>query len=106
MTAKIGGYSTSEAVAPLKGSNTGSVAPDKSQGEAAAAVTATSQTGDQLTLTANARSLQKLSDVITQAPVVNATKVASIKQAVSSGTYQVDSARVAHKILQFESGLK
>ena len=106
MTAKIGGFSTSEPVAPVKGSNSGGVVADKPQSEPAAAASATSQTGDHLTLTANARSLQKLSDVIAQAPVVNTAKVASIKQAVANGTYQVDSARVAHKILQFESGLK
>ncbi|HUE12254.1 MAG TPA: flagellar biosynthesis anti-sigma factor FlgM [Steroidobacteraceae bacterium] len=103
MSAKITGYSPSEAVAPLKGSNTGGVAPDKSQGDAAAS---TSQTGDHVTLTDSARSLQKLSEAIAQAPVVNAAKVASIKQAVNGGTYQVDSASVAKKLLQFETGLK
>ena len=82
-------YSTTEPLAPPKGSSTGSVA-DKSQGEASAAAATTSQTGDHVTLTDSARSLQKLSDAIAQAPVVNAAKVASIKQAVSSGTYKVD----------------
>jgi len=103
--AKISGYPATEPVAPLKGSNTGSAVTDKPQGEAAGAATA-SQTGDQVTLTSSARSLQKLSEAVAQAPVVDAKKVASIKQAVNSGAYQVDSARVADKILQFESGLK
>ena len=57
-------------------------------------------------MTDSARSLQKLSEAIAQAPVVNAAKVASIKQAVNGGTYQVDSASVAKKLLQFETGLK
>jgi negative regulator of flagellin synthesis FlgM len=104
--AKISGYSTSEPIAPPKGSNTGSVVADKSQSDATAAAAATSQTGDHVTLTDSARSLQKLSEAIAQAPVVNATKVASIKQAVNGGTYKVDSARVADKMLQFETGLK
>ena len=104
MPAKISGYSTSEPVAPLKGTSTGSsVAPDKSQSDAASS---TSQTGDHVTLTDSARSLQKLSEAIAQVPVVNAAKVASIKQAVNGGTYQVDSASVAEKLLQFETGLK
>jgi negative regulator of flagellin synthesis FlgM len=103
--AKIGGYSTSEPLAPPKGSSTGSVAADKTQADAAAS-SSTAQTGDQVTLTTSARSLQKLSDAIAQAPVVNSAKVSSIKQALANGTYKVDSASVADKMLQFENGLK
>ena len=108
MPAKIGGYSTSEPIAPPKGSNTGGVAADKTQADAAAAPSSpsTAQTGDQVTLTSSARSLQKLSDAIAQTPVVNSAKVSSIKQALANGTYQVDSAKVADKIIQFENGLK
>lgn len=105
MPAKISGYSTSEPLAPLKGSSTGGVAADKPQSDAAAP-SSTSQTGDHVTLTTSARSLQKLSDAVAQAPVVNAAKVASIKQALAGGTYQIDSASVADKMIQFEKGLK
>ena len=104
MPSKISGYPTSEPLAPPKGSNSGSVAADKPSTDAAGGVTA--QTGDHVTLTTSARSLQKLSDAIAQAPVVDASKVASIKQAVSSGSYSVNSSRVADKLLQAESGLK
>jgi len=57
-------------------------------------------------LTTSARSLQKLEETIANTPVVNTSKVASVKQQLSSGSYQVDSARVAGKLLQFESGLQ
>jgi negative regulator of flagellin synthesis FlgM len=103
--AKISGYSTSEPVALPKSSNSNSVVADKSQNDASAAAS-TSQTGDQLTLTDSARSLQKLSDAIARAPVVNASKVAAVKQAVNNGTYQINAGSVADKLLQFESGLK
>jgi negative regulator of flagellin synthesis FlgM len=102
---KISGYPTTEQLAPLKGSTTPNVAADKSQTDASA-TSSTAQTGDHVTLTTSARSLQKLSEAIAQAPVVNASKVATIKQAVSEGTYQIDSGRVADKMLQFENGLK
>jgi len=100
---KISGFPTSEPIAPPKGSGTGGVVADKSQSDQASVA---SQTGDHVTLTTSARSLQKLSEAIAQAPVVNADKVASVKQAVNNGTYQVDSGRVADKMLQFEKGLK
>jgi negative regulator of flagellin synthesis FlgM len=103
---KISGYAASEPLAPIKGSNTPSTVADKSQGEAAAAAAPTAQTGDHVTLTDSARSLQKIEEAVAKAPVVNAGKVASVKQAVQSGTYQIDAGRVADKLLQFESGLK
>ena len=103
MPGKISGFTPSEPIAPPKGSSTGGVVADKSQSEQAGVA---SQTGDHVTLTTSARSLQKLSEAVAQAPVVNADKVASVKQAVNGGTYQVDSGRVTDKLLQFEKGLK
>lgn len=106
MTVKISAYSPTEPVAPVKGSNSGSVAADKTQGEAAGASAQTSQSGDTVTLTDSARSLQKIEEAVAKAPVVNASKVAAVKHAVNSGTYKVDAGRVADKMLQFERGLK
>ena len=106
MTDKISAYSTAEPVAPVKSSTSGSAVSDKSQGEASAAGASTPQTGDTVTLTSSARSLQKIEEAIAKAPVVNASKVAAVKQAVDSGTYQINAGRVADKLLQFESGLK
>ena len=103
MPGKISGFTASEPIAPPKGSSTGGVVADKSQSEQASVA---SQAGDHVTLTTSARSLQKLSEAVAQAPVVNADKVASVKQAVNGGSYRVDSGRVADKILQFEQGLK
>jgi negative regulator of flagellin synthesis FlgM len=106
VTVKISAYSPTEPVAPVKGSNNGSVVADKTHGEASGASAQTSQSGDTVTLTDSARSLQKIEEAVAKAPVVNASKVAAVKHAVSSGTYKVDAARVADKMLQFERGLK
>jgi negative regulator of flagellin synthesis FlgM len=106
VTDKISAYSTAEPVAPLKGSNGSGVVADKSQGEAAAAGASAAQAGDTVTLTNSARSLQKIEEAVAKAPVVNAAKVAAVKQAVNSGTYQVNAGQVADKLLQFERGLK
>ena len=105
MSNKIGGFAAAEPVAPVKGSNSNAVATEK-QGEAAGANAAATQSTDQVTFTDSARSLQKIEETIAKTPVVNSSKVAAVKQAISSGTYQVDSGRVADKLLQFERGLK
>ncbi len=104
MTDKISAYSTTEPIAPVKGSNGNGVVTDKSQNSEPSAASA-AQTGDTVTLTNSARSLQKIEEAVAKVPVVNAAKVAAVKQAISSGTYQVDAGRVADKLLQFERGL-
>ena len=106
MTDKISAYSPAEPLAPIKGSNSNSAVTDKPQGEASGAGASAAQTGDTVTLTDSARSLQKIEEAAAKAPVVNASKVAAVKQALQSGTYQVDAGRVAEKLLQFERGLK
>ena len=106
MTDKISAYSTAEPVAPVKGSNSSGVVTDKPQGEPAGASAAKPGSRDTVTLTHSARSLQKIEEAVAKAPVVNASKVAAVKQAISSGTYQIDAGRVADKLLNFERGLK
>jgi negative regulator of flagellin synthesis FlgM len=103
---KIGGYSASEPLAPVKGSNSNGAVADKSQADGSGTASSTAQTGDHVTLTDSARTLQKIEEAVAKTPVVNAAKVASIKQAVQSGTYQVDAGRVAGKLMQFEKGMK
>ena len=108
MPDKISGYKATQPLAPVKGSKANTPVADQSGSDAAtgAASTATSQSSDHVTLTDSARSLQKIEEAIAKAPVVDTAKVAAIKQAVSSGTYQIDTGRVADKLLQFERGLK
>jgi negative regulator of flagellin synthesis FlgM len=105
VTDKISGFSTPEPVAPVKGSNSGGVVAEKPQGEASTS-SGSAATGDHVTLTDSARALQKIEEAVAKSPVVNAQKVAAVKQAVGSGTYQIDAARVADKLLKFERGLK
>src|SRR5258708_29355368 len=84
VTDKISAYAAAEPVAPIKGSNSNGVVADKAQGEAQAAGAAASKTGDTVTLTNSARSLQKIEEAVAKAPVVNASKVAAVKQTTNS----------------------
>lgn len=106
MTNKISGYPTTEPVTAIKGSSSSAAVVDKSQTESSSSAAKTTHAADQVTLTSNARTLQKVEDRIAKAPTVDTAKVAQVKQAVSDGSYQVDSGRVADKLLQFERGLK
>jgi negative regulator of flagellin synthesis FlgM len=105
VTEKISGFSAAEPVVPVKGSKGSQSAVDRSK-ESSQETSSTAQTGDQVTLTSSARSLQKLEETIAKTPVVNSDKVAAVKQSISSGTYQVDAGRTADKLLHFERGLK
>lgn len=70
--------------------------------------TGKSSTADTVSLSDNALQLGKLDSSIAAAPapVVDTQRVEQIKQAISDGTYQVDPAKVADKLMQFESILK
>jgi len=105
---RISGYKASDPLTTVKGSGSGAQAVDKAQGSAASTSTvasAGSSTADQVTLTGSAITLQKLSEAIANAPVVNTQKVATVKTSVQNGTYQIDAGRVADKMLQYENGL-
>jgi negative regulator of flagellin synthesis FlgM len=104
VTDKISGISTAEPVAKPAGSGSNALVTDKSQGEGSAAATA--QTGDHVTLTDSARSLQRIEEAVAKTPVVNAGKVAAVKQAIGAGTYKIDPARIADKLIKYERGLK
>ena len=108
MPDKISGYKATQPLAPLKGAKGNAPVADQSGSDTSpgTASAAAPQASDHVTLTDSARSLQKIEEAIAKAPVVDTAKVATIKQAVRSGTYQIDSGRVADKLLQFERGLK
>ena len=107
MPNKISGYNATDAGAKVLGSSSGVQAADKTQGAAAAAAAGNvPPAGDQVTLTGSARLLQKLSEAVAGAPVVNAAKVASVKLAIQNGTYKVDAGQVADKLMKFERGLE
>ncbi len=87
-------------------------APDKSAGAAEqrpAAVAGQEESGrsasDTLNLTDTAAQLRRLEKHLATLPSDSTQRVESIRQAVTSGTYQVNPARIADKLLGFEVAL-
>ncbi len=65
-----------------------------------------STTADTVSLSDNAVQLGKLENTVASTPVVDTQRVEQVKQAIREGSYEVDPAKVADKLMQFESILK
>lgn len=68
--------------------------------------TGKSSTADTVSISENAAQLGKIGNTIDSAPVIDTQRVEAVKQAIADGTYEVDAAKVADKLMQFESILK
>jgi negative regulator of flagellin synthesis FlgM len=95
MSNKISGYGPTTTVV-TGGTRTPGVA--SSAGDAPQ-VSGAAATGDSVTLTNSARTLQKLSEAVAAAPVVDGAKVEAVKSQIAANTYKVDSLKVASKLL-------
>jgi negative regulator of flagellin synthesis FlgM len=62
-----------------------------------------STTSDTISLSENAVQLGKLESSVVTIPVSDTQRIEQIKQAIMEGSYQIDSAKVAEKLMQFEA---
>lgn len=65
-----------------------------------------SATSDTVSLSENAVQLGKLESSVVSMPVSDTQRIEQVKQAIMDGSYTIDPAKVAEKLMQFEAILK
>jgi flagellar biosynthesis anti-sigma factor FlgM len=76
----------------------------QSRGEAPKTETPVS-TGDTVNITQSGLLMSRLEEAVQQAPVVDAARVADIKERIAAGTYEFDDRRTADGLLKLERDL-
>ena len=71
------------------------------QGRATAA-NKSAAVSDTVNITQSGLLMSKLEELVQSTPIVDRDRVAAIKDALASGTYEIDDQRVADKVLRFE----
>jgi negative regulator of flagellin synthesis FlgM len=61
--------------------------------------------GDQVSLTTAAQQLRDLEQNVAAQPVVDADRVAAVKDALTNGSYAIDPERIAGKLMSLEKAL-
>ncbi len=64
-----------------------------------------SSTADTVSLSDNAVQLGKVDNTAITAPVVDAKRVEQVKQAISDGSFKIDTDKIADKLMKFETVL-
>lgn len=57
---------------------------------------------DTVSITQSGLLMSKLEEIVHGTPVVDSERVAALKDAIASGTYEIDDQRVADRLLRFE----
>jgi negative regulator of flagellin synthesis FlgM len=76
--------------------------PASGQGKSAATANPSAAAGDTVNITSSGLLMSKLEEIVQRTPVVDTERVAALKDAIASGTYEVDDRRVAEALLKFE----
>jgi negative regulator of flagellin synthesis FlgM len=76
-----------------------------STGSAHSSAASSPQSADTVNLTRSGLLMSKLEELVHSLPVVDADRVSAIKEALASGSYDVDDQAVADKMIRFDREL-
>jgi negative regulator of flagellin synthesis FlgM len=99
---KINGYTQLPVSNASEGSAPAKVRPDEARPQAERERT---DQADTVSVTDAASRLQRLEQSVAGLPEVDSSRVEAVRRAVADGSYHVDPARVADKLLGFENAL-
>src|SRR5687767_3314704 len=89
--------------ADTAGTRRSEAAKPSSQGQVrATAADKSAAASDTVNITQSGLLMSKLEELVQSTPIVDRDRVAAIKDALASGTYEIDDQRVADKLLRFE----
>ena len=71
-------------------------------GSRAATTESSASSADTVSITHLRLLMSKLEELVQRAPPVDEERVAAIKDAIASGTYELDDQRIADRLLKFE----
>lgn len=75
------------------------VAPRESNPQSGASSSASPSSRDSVELSAEAQSMNRLEENLARLPDVDAERVASLKQAIADGRFEIDAERIAQNML-------
>lgn len=104
MATKIGGASSSP-VQIGTGKAAGRTAVQNPSGSVSSSQTETN-TSSGAQISGSARQLADLEQSLKALPAVDEARVSEVRMAIDNGTYQVNSGKVADRLMQFESDLR
>ena len=76
--------------------------PANAQGGHRGEAAGKSASGDTVSITPSGLLMSKLQELVQGTPVVDAERVAALKDAIAKGSYEIDDQRVADRLLKFE----
>jgi negative regulator of flagellin synthesis FlgM len=94
---------TTQKIGPASNAGREKVASPSDQATAAAAKPAGAAAGVKLSLTGMASKLEKITQRLKEQPDVDDARVARIRQAIDNGSYELNTQRIAEKLLSAES---